>query len=220
MMEKKMKVIGITGGIGSGKSVVSDHLKELGDYVIDADEISRKITEPGSPVLDELAEHFGQDILTSGRNDSAYSSMRFENGEKIGSVKKLDRKKLADIVFHDKKKKVELESIVTEKVIAEVKRRIAHKRNEDKSGIIFLDAPTLFETGADVLTDEVWLITADRDKRIERIVERDHTDRASAEARIDNQMSDEMKARMASKVIENNGSVEELLKKIDELLGI
>ncbi|MGN0709343.1 MAG: dephospho-CoA kinase [Anaerovoracaceae bacterium] len=215
-----MKVIGITGGIGSGKSVVSDHLKELGYYVIDADEISREITAPGSPVLDELAERFGQDILMSGRDDSAYSSMKFENGEKLGSVKRLDRKKLADIVFHDKKKKAELESIVTDRVIAEVKRRIAHKRNEDKSGVIFLDAPTLYETGADVLTDDVWLITADRDRRAERVVERDHTDRASAEARIDSQMPDEVKARMASKVIENNGSVEDLLKKIDGLLGL
>ncbi|MDD6154412.1 MAG: dephospho-CoA kinase [Eubacteriales bacterium] len=197
-----MKVIGITGGIGCGKSAVSEYIAAKGYYVIDADAISHELTKPGSETVDALEEAFGSEII-----------------DKSGLLPALDRKKMADIVFHDPEKKERLESIVTERVIAEVRRRIARKKTDDRCKVVFLDAPTLFETGAEVLCDSVWVVTADMAVRLARIADRDGASEADARARMANQMSEEQKCKRADVVIENNGTMDELQAEIDKLLA-
>ena len=197
-----MRIIGITGGIGSGKSTVSKYLRERGYDVIDADEIARSLADD-EHVLSEIRDYFGDDV--------------------IGKDGTLDRKRMAQIVFSDVRKKEMLESIITSRVIAEVSRIIGNYRSGAKQAplgnLVFLDAPTLFETGADRLVEEVWLVTCDMKLRLERAARRDQDSKENLEARIAAQMPDDDKAEMADVVIFNNGSKEELYRTIDNLLN-
>ena len=196
-----MRFIGITGGIGTGKSTVSAYLRELGYDVIDADGIARDIAEdPG--VLAEIRDFFGDSVIA-------------DDGS-------LDRNKMAEIVFSDLRKKELLESIITSRVIKTVGKLIddykAGRKNAAKVNTVFLDAPTLFETGADRLVDEVWLVTCDLKTRLERAGLRDETSRDKIEARIASQMSEDEKAEKANVMIRNCGTREELYHMIDRLL--
>lgn len=193
-----MTVIGITGGIGTGKSTVSEYLASKGYKIIDADEISRNITKAGSPVINELTGLFSNSILMSDGN--------------------LDRKKIADIVFNDCDKKKQLESIVTKRVIEAISSEIKDLRNSDTYDIIFLDAPLLFETGADKLVDVTWLITCDIDIRIKRVMSRDGSSEREIIARIKNQMPEEKKISKATVVIDNSKGKEDLICEIESLM--
>ena len=191
-------VIGLTGGIGTGKSTAAEYLVSKGMTHIDADAISRKITEktPGeeNPVLMEIGEAFAPEPVL--REDGS-----------------LDRKAMADIVFHDPARKKLLEGILFREIMAEINRRI-----DEAEGMILLDVPLLFETGMDSLCDRVILITADRDTRIRRVTERDGCSPEDVEARIRNQMSDEEKAAKADAVVDNSGSREDLYGQLDEII--
>lgn len=193
-----MKVIGLTGGIGAGKSTVTDFLKQKGYTVIDADAIAHQITEKGTDTLKEIALQFGPDILQA---DGA-----------------LDRKKLAAIVFSDERKKTLLERITTVEVVNIIKKRLDYLREEGKYDIIFVDAPLLFETGADKLTDLVWLVDADLEARISRVMERDRTSREAVRHRIENQMGSEEKKKLSQEIIDNSKGKEELYQQIERLL--
>ena len=122
-----MKVIGLTGGIGTGKSTVSSYLREKGCEIIDADLISRKMTSKDSPVLEEIRNAFGKKCF-------------FDDGS-------LNRKALGDLVFADKTKLSMLQQIITKKVVEEIKRRIFNLKTEGFKGIAVIDAPLLFECG-------------------------------------------------------------------------
>ena len=191
-------VIGLTGGIGTGKSTAAEYLVSKGMTHIDADAISRKITEktPGeeNPVLMEIGEAFAPEPVL--REDGS-----------------LDRKAMADIVFHDPARKKLLEGILFREIMAEINRRI-----DEAEGMILLDVPLLFETGMDSLCDRVILITADRATRIRRVTERDGCSPEDVEARIRNQMSDEEKAAKADAVVDNSGSREDLYGQLDEII--
>ena len=191
------KIIGITGGIGTGKSTVSAYLKEQGYPVVDADQIARKVTEKGSETLAELARNFGTGILD-------------RNGE-------LDRRRMAELAFSSPENKARLEAIVTAQVIAETAEKIRELRQEE-GPTAFLDAPILYETGADVLVDEVWLITADESVRIRRAAERDGCGEAEIRRRIRNQMSEEEKFCRADYVIDNSDGLEQLYTRIRALI--
>lgn len=195
-----MKVIGITGGIGSGKSTVSSYIAELGYDVIDADKIAKELASDPS-VLSEIRENFGESVL----DDSGM----------------LDRRKMAEIVFTNAKKKEELESIVTKRVIERVESLInSYNTGElkSKNDIVFLDAPTLLETGTDRLVDEVWVIMCDLATRLERASARDDASKSAIEARIAAQMSEEEMMARADEIIYNDGTAEDLKNKIKELL--
>lgn len=194
-----MLVIGITGGIGSGKSTVSSYLAEKNYKIIDADEISRKMTEAGSPALPEIRRFFGNGVF---------------HGD--GS---LDRGKLAAVVFADAGKKKLLERLITDKVILKVSEEIKDLRNSGAYDIIFLDAPLLFETGTEVLTDCVWLVTCDEAVRIRRVAARDGSNEMDVKRRIDAQMSDAEKSARAQEIIDNSKGKEELVSQIESLLG-
>ena len=193
-----MKVIGLTGGIGAGKSTVTDFLKQKGYTVIDADAIAHQITEKGTDTLKEIALHFGPDIL---REDGS-----------------LDRKKLAAIVFSDEGKKTQLEQITTVEVVNIIKKRLDDLREEGKYDIIFVDAPLLFETGADKLTDLVWLVDANLEARISRVMERDRASREAVRHRIENQMGSEEKKKLSQEIIDNSKGKEELYQQVERLL--
>ena len=192
-----MTVIGLTGGIGTGKSKVTEYLISKGFPVIDADCISRKVTEKGNPVLDSVRKAFGDEFFT-------------EDGE-------LDRKKMAALVFNSPSHKVLLESIITDEVLRLCEYEIDKLRKQEYD-IVFLDAPLLFESGADKMTDLVWLITADEGVRIERVMIRDKCSMEEVLDRMRNQMSCEEKAKLSQEIIDNSKGKEELFTQIEELL--
>ena len=193
-----MKVIGITGGIGAGKSTVSGYLASLGYPVFDADEVSRGLTAAGSPVVDELAETFGEEIL----------------------VRKgvLSREKLAEIVFSDPDKNRKLMQIVTMKVREAGQKWISDYRKKEKYDIIILDIPLLFETGSEDLCDAVWFITADDKVRRRRVMERDGVTAEQVERRMRSQMPEKEKAERSDEIVDNSRGVEELHRTVDALL--
>ncbi|SFE08707.1 dephospho-CoA kinase [Peptostreptococcaceae bacterium pGA-8] len=195
-----MIIIGITGGIGSGKSTVSGYLSGLGYTVIDADKISREITENDNNALLEIRRAFGVDVFNS--DDT------------------LNRKALANIVFSESSKKRILEEIVISRAEAIIKEKIsALKASCSEKKAVFLDAPLLLETGMNRLTDKVWLCDALDEIRIQRVMSRDGLKREEIIARMKNQMSREEKIKFADDVIENNLGREELLSNIERLLS-
>ncbi len=192
------KIIGITGGIGTGKSTVSSVLRDRGYRIIDADRIARDVVRPGSTALEELAAAFGGSILNE------------EGG--------LDRGALASIVFSDDQKKERMERIITDRVVEQVRRLTEEAREDGSEGLVFLDAPTLFETGADRLTDAVWLVTAAEDVRTARVMKRDGSTWEQVRRRMDAQMPEAEKAARSSDIIDNSGTLSDLAEQIDQLI--
>ena len=193
-----MKIIGLTGGIGTGKSTVSAYLKEKGCVILDADKMSRQLTAPGGKALPEIRRIFGAEVFS-------------DDGT-------LDRKKLGNIVFNNADKLKALEEITTQKVVEQTIDGLVRLRKASYNGIVIIDAPLLFECGMQVLAEENWLVTAGLEVRIERIIKRDGLDRQSILDRINNQMNDEEKMTMADYVIDNSGNLESLYQQIDKLI--
>lgn len=179
-------VVGLTGGIGSGKSAAASCFLQHGAVVIDADGISRELTAPGSPVIDELVEKFGGGILQSD-----------------GS---LDRAALATIVFNDKNSLSELNAIMHPKIRAESLSQIS-KANPDQ--IVVYDMPLLVETNSVDLCDVVVVIDLDIRRQVERLVASRGMSVEQAEARIHNQSSREVRNLAATWIIDNNGTKQE-----------
>lgn len=192
-----MKIIGLTGGIGSGKSTVSGYLREKGYKVSDADLIAHQITEPGTETLDELVSAFGNEILDS-------------NG-------RLRRKYLASIVFTDAVSEKTLNRITHKGIKKQLEAEIEENRKNGER-LMFLEGPILFEAGVNRWCDYMWLVTADMDKRLQRVMQRDDASEEQVKQRIACQMSDEEKIRLSDEVLDNSGNREELCIKVDELL--
>ena len=193
-----MKVIGLTGGIGSGKSTVSSYLKEQGYLILDADQIAHDITKKGSPVLRKIADAFGADMLDAEGN--------------------LQRKKLAAVAFSTPENKALLESMTTAEVVRLISETVAQLRKTKDYDIIFIDAPLLFEAGVDRLTDLVWMVSADEEIRIERVMNRDQISREDVLQRIANQMSNDEKIERSQEIIDNSSGKEELYRQVKALL--
>mgnify|MGYP000940173323 CR=1 FL=1 len=194
-----MKIIGVTGGIGAGKSTVSAILGELGAVVIDADQVAREVTRPGEPAWKEITDCFGHDILLPDQT--------------------LDRKKLAGIVFNSAEKRARLEEIIHARVIREIRNRIDALRAEGYDGIVVLDVPIPVKEGFLDIVDTVWVVVCPEEERIRRVMARSGMDRADAESRIRSQLSQEDYIRLADVVIENHGDLETLRGKITDLLA-
>ena len=193
-----MRVIGLTGGTGSGKATVCAYLKKRGCCIIDADEIARQLTSPGGEALDPIREKFGDSVF-------------YDDGT-------LDRKKLGNIVFKDEEKLKILEEITTKIVIRKITDKIHQMKESGYEGIVILDAPLLFEFGMEGLADENWLVICDRERRIKRLENRDGLSRREITDRMANQLSDEKKMDMADQSIDNSGSIDDLYCKIDQLI--
>ena len=183
-------IIGLTGGIASGKSTVSKYLAEKGFKVYDADKIAKDISRKKS-VQEEIIATFGNEILD-------------ENGN-------VDRKKLKEIVFENKEKLKKLNAIIHPKVIDFYKEL----KEKDTDEIIVFDVPLLFESGIDKFCDKILVVISDYEIQLDRIVERDKIDRDLAEKIIKSQLSNEERIKKADVVIENNSSLEDLFEKVE-----
>ncbi len=177
-------LIGLTGGIGAGKSTVSDYLKELGYTIVDADKVSRMIVEPGSPALEEIAANFGDEYI-----------------DEEGCLK---RRELGMLVFSDKTALAKLNIIMNSRIHEEIIRQI--KASESKH--TFLDAATLIEAGYDAIIDRLWIVDADDEVRVERVMKRDGVTRQEVLDRMANQMSREERFNRSCTVIDNSETVE------------
>ena len=192
-----MKVIGLTGGIASGKSTVSRMLRQKGTYIIDADEIAKEIVKPGKPAWEDIVKHFGREIL-----------------DESGNIR---RKKLAKIVFSDEKKLDLLNRITHPRIVEEIKRELEALRRRNEK-IVIIDAALLLEIGLDVLVDEVWVVAVDEKTQIDRLIKRESSmSYAEAMERIRAQMPLEEKLKFATRVIDNSGDIENTQKQVDEI---
>lgn len=190
-----MKIIGLTGGIASGKSTVSKLLKALGAQIIDADQIAREIVAPGSDALSEIAAFFGSDILNPD-----------------GSLK---RGELARIVFNDPETLAALNRMTHPRIIAVIKDRIRQASVRDS--VLVLDAALLIELNLESLVDETWLVSVQPEIQMERLVKREAMGRADAEKIIGSQLPLAMKIAAADVCIDNNGSLETLQETIKKM---
>lgn len=190
-----MKIIGLTGGIGSGKSEIAAYLKELGAAVIDADKVGHEILNPGAPGWQKVVEAFGKEICDSeGR---------------------IDRKKLAKIVFQDPQAIEKLNGITHPAILDEIKSRL---KNFEKQGYkaAVVEAALLIEAGWAPFMDRIWLSIAPKDITLARLSKRGLSDQ-EAKARIAAQIPGETKIKQASAVIVNDGSIQELRQKVAKL---
>jgi dephospho-CoA kinase len=189
-----MTVIGITGGIGSGKSAATDYLATRGVKIVDADLCARLVVEPGEPALEQIFEHFGQ-------------SLRLQDGH-------LDRRQLREIIFNDADEKTWLESLLHPIIRNEIFRQIS----SDDHDVVVLVSPLLFETDQHTFCDQTWLIAASRALQVERTVARDQSSKELVEHIIDTQMPTDEKRNKADRVIENHGTLDELHAQLDQAL--
>ena len=187
-------VIGLTGGIGTGKSTVARRLVEKGYRVIDADVISRSIIEKDE-VIKEILEKIDKDL--------------FENG-------KINRKKLAQIVFKDEKKLDVLNSIMHPLIIREMKKEI--EKQIKIYDIVIVDMPLIFEMKIEKEFDVILLVYASKQVQIKRIVQRDGRTEEEAENIINSQIDLEFKRKRSDYILENNGTLEHLYAKTDKIL--
>ena len=192
-----MLVIGLTGPSGAGKGEVARHFAAHGLPVINADEIYHDLLIPPSPCLDALVEHFGQQILQADGT--------------------LNRAALSAAVFSDREKLEALNHIAHRFVMEAVRRDLEAYREQGVLAAV-LDAPQLFEAGAEAECSIVVAVLAERALRIRRIIQRDGLDEASAVRRIDAQKSDLFFRQHADYVIENNGGTESLQIAVDQIL--
>lgn len=192
--------LGLTGGIGSGKSAAARIFRSLGAYIVDADKISREILKKGNKAYDEITERFGDRILNPDET--------------------INRRTLADIVFASHKDLEALNSITHKHILSSMEKqaRWAEDSGRFDESIIVLDAPLLFAEDFSVRYDKSLAVTADDEVRIERVMRRDKSSRSDVIARIKNQLTNEELARRADYVIENNtDDLEDLKTKVTEL---
>ena len=195
-----MKVIGLKGGTGSGKSVVSKSLAEAGAVIVDADKIAHEIILKGEPAYQEIVDYYGTDILDAEGN--------------------IIRKKLGEIVFNDKEKLAFLNQCTHKYITAEVKKQIAAAKAEGTAAAIIVDAPLLLEAKLEVVCDLVWVVYADPEVRAQRVMDRDGITYELAKARISNQKSWEEYKSAASAVIDNSKDLGHLKEQISEILKL
>lgn len=187
-----MKLIGLTGGIGSGKSSVSSRLVEKGAVLIDADAIVRSVQAPGEPVFEAMVERFGSEIVTTDGT--------------------LDRQAVADVVFSDSAALADLNAIVHPAVSAEIAERLAAEADTDH--VVVLDVPLLVESGRSDLT-ALLVVDVDPELALERLVAHRGFRADDVRARMARQVSREDRVARADRVIDNSGTLQELHAAVD-----
>jgi dephospho-CoA kinase len=183
-VSRRFLLVGLTGGIATGKSTVSEIFRRLGAVVLDADVLAREVVEPGQPALGEIVREFGAEVL---RPDGS-----------------LDRKKVAAIVFAQPERRKRLEAITHPAIRDRFLARLAELEAQGYEGLVVWDAPVMIEAGGHKAMDRLVVVTTDAATQLERAVGRDG-DRADVERRIANQMPLADKARLADYVIDNSG---------------
>ena len=192
-----MLVVGLTGGAASGKTTVSQFLKEEGAYLIDADQIARDLVQPHTPLWSELVRVFGESIL-----------------KQDGS---LDRKKLSAIIFSDPQKRRLLNELIHPRIKEEIDRRRKEIGEQDPEAIVVIDAPLLVETGSYREMDQVIVVTCTETQQLERLKQRDGASLEKAREILSAQMALEEKITVADHVIRNENSLEETRRRAKEV---
>ena len=190
------KIIGITGGIASGKSTVTNFLREKGFQVVDADAVVHQLQKPGGRLYQLLVQHFGQKII-------------LENGE-------LNRPLLASLIFSNPEEREwskQTQGEIIREELAALRDQLAQTET-----VFFMDIPLLFEQDYSAWFDETWLVYVNRDVQVERFMKRDQLSKEVAESRLAVQWSLEEKKKLASHVLDNNGSRDQLVSQVVKLL--
>ena len=190
------KIIGITGGIASGKSTVTNFLRQKGFQVVDADALVHQLQKPGDRLFKALVQHFGQEII-------------LENGA-------LNRPLLASLIFSNTEER-EWSKQIQGEIIREELATLRDQLAQTES-IFFMDIPLLFEQDYSAWFDETWLVYVEPDVQMERLMKRDQLSKDLAISRLLAQWSLEKKKGLASQVIDNNGSQDQLLAQLNSLL--
>ena len=190
------KIIGITGGIASGKSTVTEFLRQKGFQVVDADAVVHQLQKPGGRLYQVLVEHFGEKIL-------------LKNGE-------LNRTLLASLIFSNPEEQ-EWSKRTQGEIIRE---ELAALRNQfaQTEALFFMDIPLLFEQDYASWFDETWLVYVNRDVQLERLMKRDQISKEAAESRLNSQWPLERKISLSSHNLDNNGNQEQLIAQVVQLL--
>jgi len=191
-----MKVIGLTGGIGSGKSTVSQFLAELGAVILNADEVGHEAFKPDTEIWRKVVAAFGRQILTPDGN--------------------IDRKKLGDIVFGNPESLSRLNQIMHPRMYNMVKAQLEEYRQQG-TRVVVLEAPLLLEAGWTSLVDEVWVTTAPEATVLKRLKERSGMSQAESLTRIRSQLSSAERVRQADVIINTDCDLDELKSKVKEL---
>jgi len=194
-------IIGLTGGIASGKSTAAARLGTLGAYVIDADKLGHRAYLQGTQAYREVIATFGEDIVTQG-------------GEQDGEI---DRRALGAKVFGVDGGLAKLTGIVWPAIHDMAQAEIKAEQTRSAEAVVVLEAAVLIEAGWQDLVEEIWVTVVDRQVAIARAMARDDVDAAAVEARIDSQISNEERTRHAQQVIDNSGSEAELIAQVDIL---
>ncbi len=185
--------IGLTGGIASGKSVVTQYLRDMGAPVFDADAASRQAVAKGTPGLQQVLQVLGSEYATPDGN--------------------LDRPRVAAKVFHDQAARKKLEAVI-HKIVWQEATAFMKQASAQGSRVVFLDVPLLIECGWQDQVDQVWLVSLPREEQVRRAMLRDGTSAAQVEARIGTQLSLEAKKKFADLVIDNSGSLGNTKKQV------
>ena len=190
------KIIGITGGIASGKSTVTEFLRQKGFQVVDADAVVHQLQKPSGRLYQVLVEHFGEKVL-------------LENGE-------LNRPLLASLIFSNPEEQEWSKSTQGEII----REELAALRNQfaQTEALFFMDIPLLFEQDYASWFDETWLVYVNRDIQLERLMKRDQISKEAAETRLNSQWPLERKISLASHSLDNNGNQEQLIAQVVQLL--
>lgn len=192
-----MKLVGLTGGIASGKSTVAAILRRLGASIVNADELSREVVQPGQDAWNEITKSFGSEILQEDMT--------------------LDRKKLRKIVFDNPEARKKLEAIIHPRVRALAEKRIGELAASGSSVIVY-EVPLLFEAQIHLWLRPVILVACDIETQKKRLLERDHLTELEAQQHLDAQMSLAEKRKLADYVIENDTTLEELEQRVRAVL--
>lgn len=196
-----MKVIGLTGNIASGKSVVASMFRELGAVVIDADQVARLVVEPGQPAWKEIVERFGKEVLNPD-----------------GTI---NRSRLGEIVFRDEEKREELNRITHPRIIERIKE-IIEKYRKEGAKIVIIEAALIVEKGGmKPIIDNLIVVTADEETQMRRLTQMVGLSQEDALLRIKSQMPTSEKIKHATYVIDNSGGLEETreqVKKVWEMI--
>lgn len=189
-------ILGITGGIATGKSSVVNYIKGLEIPIVDADLIAREIVLPNRPALKVLVDCFGKQIID-------------EKGH-------LDRKKLGDIVFNDATKRQQLDELLAPYLQAEIKRQIEQYQAEH--ALVVVDIPLMYEKGYDEWMDQVAVVYCTPDQQINRLMSRNHLTKEQAIRRIHSQLPIDIKKQMAEIVFDNSQTLEQTIKQVEQWL--
>lgn len=190
-------LVGLTGGIASGKSVVSNYLKQKGIPIIDADVVAREVVEPGTKGLQKIVDHFGTDYLTSEQT--------------------LDRKKLGQLIFSNEAAREQLAVFLDQAILDRMQELTAAYRARQEPLIVW-DMALLIEKNYQSLVDEVLLVSVAPDIQVERLMARDHISAKEAKQKIASQLPLQEKKRFADLWIDNSGTLDETYRQIDHWL--